>query len=208
MMKKIDLLFRLISRFALLNLLWLGSSIIGLLILGFFPATVAMFSISRKWVRGEEDIPVISSFWSEYKKVFVKSNVFGWGVALIGGLLYVNYQIMLSLGTETPFIVVLSYIFVVLLYFMFVVTLIPVAVHFEGGPLTILKRTFQFMAGRIHIAMLFMLLIWASVYMSLAFPTAILFFSGSVLSYMLMWFFTNSLKKLEVKQEKLKESFS
>ncbi|MDV2685628.1 DUF624 domain-containing protein [Alkalihalophilus lindianensis] len=208
MMKKIDLLFRLISKFALLNLLWIGFSILGLGVIGFFPATVAMFSISRKWVRGEEDITVFSGFWSEYKRMFVKSNIFGWIVALIGFLLYINYQVIISLGTETPFIVVLSYIFVVLMYIMFVVTLVPVAVHFEGGTLAILKKTFQFMVGRVHIALLFILLIWASVYMSLAFPTAILFFSGSVLSYMVMWFFTNSLKRIETKQVKVKASFS
>ncbi|WP_096187501.1 hypothetical protein [Evansella halocellulosilytica] len=78
--------------------------------------------------------------------------------------------------------VVLSYLSIVSLYVLFLGALIPVSIHFEGGALSIIKKCFQFIIGRIHIALLFIVLIWASMYLSLAFPAAIIFFSGSVLS--------------------------
>ncbi|MCK0471741.1 YesL family protein [Halalkalibacter sp. APA_J-10(15)] len=205
-MEKVDQLFRVIMKFAILNLLWLGFSVIGFIVIGFFPATVAMFVIVRKWVRGEEQIPIFQVFWSIYKQVFLKANLFGWVLSLIGGLFYVNYQLMIALGTDVPFIVVLAFLLLVLLYFLFIVSLLPVAVHFSGGVKQIIKKAILFMFARIHLALLLLVLVWTSVYLSIAFPTILLFFTGSVLSYMMMWFFHRSLDKIE--QNKPKEQYS
>lgn len=201
-MEKIDQVFRLISRFALLNLLWIGFSAIGLVVAGFFPATVTMFAVARKWVRGEQQTAVFRTFWSIYKQVFLKANIYGWVIALIGGILYINYRVMVAAGTDIPIIVVFSYLFLVLLYFLFIVTLLPVSVHFNGGAKEIIIKSFQFMIGRAHLALILLILVWTSLYLSLAFPTVLLFFTGSVLSYMMMWFFQRSLEKLEMKATK------
>lgn len=40
-------------RLAYINILWLGGIILGLGVVGFFPATVAMLSVIRKWSYGE-----------------------------------------------------------------------------------------------------------------------------------------------------------
>lgn len=199
-MEKLDQLFRVISRFALLNILWLSFTIFGLVVVGLFPATVAMFSVARKWVQGEEDVSVIKSFWAFFKVNFVKANIYGWICALVGFILYLNYQVMITSGTEVPLVVVISFLLLVLIYLLLIVSVIPVSIHFEGNGRDILRKTSMFIIGRIHIALLFLLIVWTVSYMSLAFPTVILFFSGSVLSYMLMWFFIRTLEKLEQKQ--------
>jgi len=199
-MEKLDQLFRVISRFALLNILWLSFTIFGLVVVGLFPATVAMFSVARKWVQGEEDVSVIKSFWAFFKVNFVKANIYGWICALVGFILYLNYQVMITSSTEVPLVVVISFLLLVLIYLLLIVSVIPVSIHFEGNGRDILRKTSMFIIGRIHIALLFLLIVWTVSYMSLAFPTVILFFSGSVLSYMLMWFFIRTLEKLEQKQ--------
>lgn len=205
-MEKVDHVCRLISRFAFLNLLWLAFSVIGLLVVGFFPATVAMFAIVRKWVRGEQDTAIFQTFWSIYKQVFLKANSFGWVLGVIGGILYINYHIIAIASTDLPVIVILSYLFLVLLYFLFIVTLLPGSVHFAGGTKEIVLKTIQFMLGRVHLALVFVVLIWSVLYLSLALPSMLLFFTGSVLSYIITWFFQRSLAKLEMKL--IKEQYS
>lgn len=58
-----------ITRFAYLNLLWIAFSLVGLGVVGFFPATAAMFAVVRKWVHGEKDIPVFQVFGKTIKRI-------------------------------------------------------------------------------------------------------------------------------------------
>ncbi|MEC0304686.1 DUF624 domain-containing protein, partial [Terribacillus saccharophilus] len=46
-------LFEWITRFAYLNVLWILFTIAGGFIFGFFPSTIAMFTIIRDWLKGE-----------------------------------------------------------------------------------------------------------------------------------------------------------
>lgn len=62
-----------------------------LLPLSFFPATMAMFSLIRKWVMGEEDIRIVPSFWNYYKKNYVRSMLGGFIITIIWVILLVDY---------------------------------------------------------------------------------------------------------------------
>ncbi len=160
-----------------------------------------MFSVSRKWVQGDQEIPVVKTFWTSFKGRVMKANMYGWMTALAGIVLYGNYRVMVALGAEIPIFIVIAFILVVLVYLL-IVSVIPESIHFEGNGREILQKTSLFVVGRIHIAFLFLLILWKGAYMSLAFPVVILFFSGSVLSYMMMWLFTRTLEKFERKEQK------
>src|SRR5690625_6342583 len=47
-----------IMRLAYVNILWIAFSLVGIIILGFFPATIGMFTVIRKWIQGDGDIPI------------------------------------------------------------------------------------------------------------------------------------------------------
>ena len=66
-----------VMKFTYVNILWITFSILGLFVLGLFPATTAMFAVIRKWVLKLPDIPTFKTFTSAYKKEFLKSNVIG-----------------------------------------------------------------------------------------------------------------------------------
>src|SRR5699024_6342603 len=85
-----------ITRFAYMNLSWVLYSAVGLLFLGILPATSAMFAVVRKWIDGDTDIPVFETFWDAYRQEFVKINLLGYGVLLVGYLLTVEFQILRS----------------------------------------------------------------------------------------------------------------
>lgn len=63
-----------ISRLAYLNLLWLIFISVGLVIFGVAPSTVAMFTIIRKWIQGEREMPIFSTFIEIFKREFWTSN--------------------------------------------------------------------------------------------------------------------------------------
>src|SRR5690625_6051612 len=83
-----------IPHFAYLNLLWVVFTVVGLIFFGFLPATAAMFAVVRKWIGGEADIPVLPTFWKSYRKEFVKINIIGYIVFIIGYLLTIELQIL------------------------------------------------------------------------------------------------------------------
>ncbi|MCR6108160.1 DUF624 domain-containing protein [Salipaludibacillus agaradhaerens] len=185
----------------MLNALWIGFTVLGLGVFGLFPSTVSLFSISRKWIQGDEELPLFKSFASYFKDVFVKANLVGWSAGGIGAVLYLNYRLIRHAGADVPLLVTVSFIIIVIFFMLMGVSAIPVSVHFTGGLIELFKKTAMFVFGRLHIACLFVMIVWAAIHFSLAFPTIILFFSGSVVSYLIMWFFIRTLHKLEKSHE-------
>nr|WP_276541114.1 DUF624 domain-containing protein [Salipaludibacillus agaradhaerens] len=185
----------------MLNALWIGFTVLGLGVFGLFPATVSLFSISRKWIQGNEELPLLKSFVSYFKSVFVKANLVGWLAGGIGAVLYLNYRLIRQAGADVPLLVTVSFIIIVIFFTLMGVSAFPVSVHFTGGLIELFKKTAMFVFGRLHIACLFVMIVWGAIHFSLAFPTIILFFSGSVVSYLIMWFFIRTLHKLEKSYE-------
>ena len=56
------------------NALWVLFSLLGLIVLGIAPATVALFSITKDWAKKDWDQPVFQTFWQTYKTEFFRAN--------------------------------------------------------------------------------------------------------------------------------------
>ncbi|WP_338786490.1 YesL family protein [Metabacillus sp. FJAT-53654] len=131
-----------ISRLALLNLLWIFFSLLGFIIFGFFPATAAMFAVVRKWALGEMEIPVFKTFWSSYKKEFIKGNILGSIIMLMGVVLLIDFLFLQQAAQSiqnlllVPFYII-SIIFVCMLFYIF-----PMFVHYEMKTFDIIKNSF------------------------------------------------------------------
>lgn len=119
-------------KLAYLNFLWILFTILGLGIFGIMPATVATFTIARKWLKQEEDVHIGKTFFSTYKKEFIKSNGIGFILAMFGMILYVNYQYINVIENPIIHIVIVSFIFMMSIFYMILVLyIVPVYVHFE-----------------------------------------------------------------------------
>jgi uncharacterized membrane protein YesL len=119
-------------KLAYLNFLWILFTILGLGVFGFMPATVATFTIARKWLKQEEDVQIGKTLFSTYKKEFIKSNGIGFILAIIGMILYVNYQYINVIENPIIHIVIVSFIFMMSIFYMILVLyIVPVYVHFE-----------------------------------------------------------------------------
>ncbi|WP_077617167.1 YesL family protein [Bacillus sinesaloumensis] len=187
-----------ISRLIYLNVLWLLFTVMGLVIAGFVPATVALFSITRKWIMGEEDIPVFSTFWSVYKKEFFKSNLLGLTLFIAGYILYVD---LVFLPTTSVFYMVVRYaliaicsVFIVILLYIF-----PIYVHFNGSIKTYIKHSVMY--GLSHPLVTFSMMLGIMLlYIGFTYvPSLIPFLSVSILAYFIMWLALKVFARIEEK---------
>lgn len=189
--------FDWIFKFAYVNILWMLFSLLGLVLFGFFPATVALFTIIRKWLMGNGDIFVFKTFWNTYKKEFLKSNLLGLILVIIGAIFYLD---LYFIKENTSSIQNLLYIPLYMFIFSFLLTslyLFPVYVHYDTKVFQVLKNAFLIML----INPLYNLLMISGVvitYYGLSFiPGLLFFFGGSVIAYSLMWPSYKAFQKVE-----------
>ena len=131
-----------ITRLAYINLLWLLFMILGLFILGAAPATVAMFTLIRKWIMGESDLPVFTTYWETYKKEFWKANSLGFILAGISIILYLDWRLISSLQGSLYPILMGCLIGVVFLFLVITLFIFPVYVQYEYKTLQYIKTAF------------------------------------------------------------------
>lgn len=170
-----------------LNILWITFSLAGLIVGGFFPATAAMFTVSRKWLQGEKDIPLTKTFINAFKKSFLQINMIGFLLLLIGLVLYVDYRFFQ--GSENLILSFLTFPILLALFIYFIVTLFifPVYVHYQFSTIQYIKHAFIMALGR---PLYSIMMIVGSYFVYLAvsiLPVLLLFASGSLLSIVLMW---------------------
>ncbi|WP_449538955.1 YesL family protein [Ferdinandcohnia sp. Marseille-Q9671] len=192
-----------IAKFAYLNLIWMGFTIIGLIVLGFFPATISMFAVIRKWVRGETDIPLFSTFWNTYKSEFIRSNVLGLFFWMIGGLMLLDVVFIKASGgsfTSAIQIPIYMFIFAVGLTTLYV---FPVFVHYELTLSQIIKNSFLLMLIS-PLENIIMLVSIGMVFFVVKFiPGLGFFFGGSIIAAIIMAACYRVFMKTDKKKEQI-----
>src|SRR5205085_9648721 len=107
----------------LLNLIWL---ILCLPVVTIFPATVAMYGVTRKWVMGKETDGVFRSFFLLFRECFFQRI----GISLIwfvlAYLIFVNYHLVQSNLFMLAILGVLTLLFLSITVYLF-----PVMAHLE-----------------------------------------------------------------------------
>src|SRR5699024_459418 len=120
-----------VVRLVYVNILWLFFTVVGLGVLGLMPATAGMFAVVRKWLRGEDDIPIFKTFKDSFRAEFLKANILGYILLIVGYFLYLDIQFMRI--QEGLFYQFFTYL-IILVFFLYLITLLyvfPTFVHFE-----------------------------------------------------------------------------
>ncbi|MDX8047225.1 YesL family protein [Gracilibacillus sp. S3-1-1] len=192
-----------VMRVSVLNLLWIFFSILGLGIVGFFPATVAMYTIVRKWIKGETDVRIFHTFTQTFKHSLWKANVLGY-ISVIGGLiLYLDYVViqrmdmMLYVGLGLLLLTITFY-YVMIVFFLF-----PVYVHYDIKLIECFKYAFIIGAAYPLRTIYMLFTMFVIYYITASFPVIFLFFSGSIGSLLIMRFTYVAFKRTEQKSRKL-----
>lgn len=190
-----------IMRIVLLNLLWIGLTVLGIGILGAAPATAAVFTVTRKWVQGDLDAPLFATCWQTYRAEFGKANLLGWAIAIAGVILAMDYQFFL--GQEGMILTVLRVLITafVLLYAILVVNLFPVFVHYDIRLVQCFKYAFFIGCANPLNTLGMAAGVVAIVALTLFFPVMIPLCTVSVGSLWVMWLANQSFRRIEKKKQ-------
>lgn len=184
----IDRIATWITRMALLNLLWVLYTLLGLIIGGVFPATVAALGIVRKWLMDEQDIGIWETFKDIYKQEFISANGLGWILNVIGGILYFNYRAIEAFQGQLSFIVPFAYYLLLFFFFLVIIWSFPLKAHYDAGILQLIKNALILGLTKIHISIAVLITLFAVAYLSLEVPTVTLFFLFSLSALIWFWF--------------------
>jgi len=175
-----------ISRLAFLNLLWISFTLLGLVMFGFFPATIALFGVARKWMLGNDSVSILKTFWTVYKREFIKSNLLGFIITTISLVLYIDFQFVLN--TTNHFVsnlfvplVIITIIFIGMFFYI-----IPMFVHYDMKISHVIRNSFFVMIMN-PLSTFYLLLGSFGILFALSFapPIAILY-SGNLFALFIM----------------------
>ena len=162
-----------------INLLWILFTILGLVIFGLFPATVAMFTIIRKRIIEDDSSKIFQTFWQTYRKEFIKTNGFALIFYSVTYFLYYDFLFLQMNEGKLQFLYpVLILIF--LSSFMCLLFFFPVYVHFDLKFFQYFKQSFL-IALTSPIEIIGMALCGVGIYVVVSiFPGMIPLFPGSI----------------------------
>lgn len=177
-----------ITRFLYVHFLWIGFTILGLGVLGIMPATAAMFAVVRKWIQGDADKQVFPLFWKTYKQEFLRSNILGGILFLIGYALFIQYQILRSQEEAVYYVASFAILALAVLFIVILLYFFPVFSHFKLSNIQYLL--WPFMIGFLHPVLTIVLFtavagIYYLVFISM--PGLLFLMGGSVAAFILTW---------------------
>lgn len=120
-----------LSTMVYLQFLWTVGVLLGLVVGGLFPSTVALFSVQRDLTNDGTDGILKEKFWKVYKESFKKANCLGYSLIAISALLIVYIRLSMQIqNTLAPIFLFLSYGFLVL-FLLAVLYIFPIFVHLD-----------------------------------------------------------------------------
>ncbi|GAE31019.1 YesL family protein [Halalkalibacter hemicellulosilyticus] len=188
-----------------LNFLWIIFTVLGLGVFGFMPATVAMYTVYRKFLLGESHVRIFKLFATTYKNEFIKSNLFGLLLIVVGYVLYVDFVFLSTLSGFVGTLLTGVFLIAALLYLILALYLIPVYVHYDLKFFQYIKQSILigFISPLMTISMLLGLFL---LYLLFDFiPGLIPLFFFSVIGFCIMGNAHVAFMRLERKKEALKE---
>lgn len=161
-------------RLAYLNILWIFFTLIGLVIVGIYPATIALLATLRQMLN-QNDTGIGKTFWHYYKTEFRMSNTLGIMITMVGLLFYFNLSFLQAMGTESSEFLYYAMMIMCGSYFLFICYLFASLVTFEQKLSIHMKNSFLIMIYN-PLANLFIVFGFVAVYFANTFISGLSFF--------------------------------
>ncbi len=191
-------------RLAYINLLWILFSLVGLVVFGFFPATIAMLATLRQFLQ-KNDPPVFKTFWKYFKAEFLASNKLGAIIVIIGLVLLTNINFLQSMDHKLSEMLYYPTIVISCIYLLAICYVLASYVEFERKLFTHIKNSLLLMIYN-PLSSLFIIFGFAAVYYAVTSLSGLgFFFSGSLLGLIVLSSTTLAYRKIERKQALLQE---
>ncbi|WP_430610425.1 YesL family protein [Enterococcus sp. DIV0876] len=175
-----------VMKFAYLNILWLGFTLLGVGIVGFFPATMTVCVLLRGYILDGEMEWTIKGFLACYQRLFIRSNSIGGICLLLVGAMAVNVQLMVTTQEQLLIWLRLPVLLTTLGALQLLLYIFPIAVqsiepiHKLFFTACCLVLAYPLRTGKL---LLSLLLICGVFFL---FPVCLVLFSGSASLYLVM----------------------
>ncbi|MDU1844764.1 DUF624 domain-containing protein [Niallia alba] len=181
--EKINCIFTTILNLVYVNFLWWLFTLLGVGLFGAGPATYALVSILRQWMRGNTNIPIFSSYWKYYKESFKESMITSWIYVLIG------YVLVIDLLYVNNWYLKVCLIIICFLFFLSAIFIYPLMAHYNWkGIFFRIKMSFIFGFSCLQYSLLLFVVIGATYWTAITFfPGILTFFGISFLFYVITW---------------------
>lgn len=154
-----------------------------------FPATTALFGITRKWVMLDKEIPLFRSYLKYYKENFWKSLFGGALLVPLWVILFIDYQYFKLMNSP------LFYIFLAVLIFMIAITMnfFSYTVHNELRFFQIFKNSFLLSLGKPVYTIGIAIIVFLTLFISFRVSPMIIFLGlGPIMSYLCFLLFSKA----------------
>ncbi|MCM3440483.1 MULTISPECIES: YesL family protein [Bacillaceae] len=177
-----------ISKLAYVNLLWMFFTLAGLILFGIAPSTVALFTIIRKWMMGEHNISIFSSFWDVYKREFKKANILLGSLLVVIAFMYIDLVLIQAMQGLLHYIFLTCFVIMSIILTIIFLYIFPVYVHFEGSILHYYKSSILLGTSFPLRTFMMVLAVGTGLFISLLFPGVAFLFLGSGIAFALTYF--------------------
>lgn len=153
----------------------------------FFPATMALFGVVRKWINAHNNERVIYHFWKYYKENYFRSIIGGVIYVALWVLWIVNYNLS---GAEIGSGMFYFYLAITIFLLAFTNYFFADAVHYDIGLFKSLKKVLFMVVFHIQYTLGAAAAVGISFYIIYQIhPVLLLLFSGSVMAYIYFFAF-------------------
>lgn len=165
-----------------------------------FPATSALFAVTRKWVMGEADVSVVKTFFKGYKDNYKQSLVGGIFYTLLFVIVIVDYKVYMNqLGAQMIGMAMLIFM-LILIISMF--NFFSMVTHYHMKTFQILKNSMLLTLIRPLRILSTVICVGALGVITAKFPFLILFGFGSLSAYIAFFNFYATYNKMQQIAEK------
>lgn len=194
--------FEWVTVLAWINLLWVVFTLLGLIVFGWAPATVAMLNVFKKVYREKNlHFPIFSTFLEQYKVSFFKANATGIIlflviIAMAYGLLTLPYLNAVAFNMLFIFYLIMFSLVTFVVLFIF-----PILTHYRLSFINSFKYSMLIGLSNLHYSLVILISMGLIYVLFRAFPGLILFFAVSIPSAILMKLALKVFDKVEIQTE-------
>ena len=171
-----------IATVAILNVFWILLTLLGGILFGWAPATVAIMSIWRQKMRGTEVASLVKTLWKEYRANFFPANGVGLVLMLTGAsLIFYSFTLVQWEGI-IMLIFWMIFLMIAIIYIIVLVFIFPVYIHYKVKFQAYFRYAFAIGISHLHYVIMMVTAVAVIVWASGFFPAVFLVFSFSLIA--------------------------
>ena len=185
------------TNFLILDLIWLVSC---LPVVTIYPATTAMFGVTRDWVR-KGDTGIFGPFVARFRENFKQSFGIGFLWTLLGLGLILDLLLVVQMAPLPKAVFGCLLAIMLTLYTFTSLYLFPVMVHYDAGWQTVLKNSFLLSISQLGTTVRCLLILLIAAAVSYVIPLTLIL-TGSITAYLIYHYCNRAFERVEAAAKK------